>query len=221
MRKLLIFLAIFLLMAGMVSAQWYPRIDDYVTTGDLRGDNLILTGDAAINGSIALNGSVIDGGVISDPLYVDSTLAVSGASSLNATTVTDLTATGEINQVGNLSNLTPSAATDLVVAINEVDDHADTNAGDISDLQGYVSHLNVVAGGAAGNHTLTGAAVGDALSGVIYVVKGTENLTAVSDLTAEFTGSGKGIIDDDVIANGGGTDTTGGYLIVGWIDKTA
>jgi hypothetical protein len=76
------------------------------------------------------------------------------------------------------------------------------------------SHLTTITGGAAGNHTLTGIAIGDALSGIVYVAKGAENLTAVSDLGTEFT-----ILDTDVIENAGHTATTGGYLIISWLDK--
>jgi len=81
----------------------------------------------------------------------------------------------------------------------------------ISALEDQSAHLNVIAGGSAGNHTLTGIAVGDVLNGVIYVSKGAENLTAVTDLRSEFT-----ILDDDVIENAAHTDTTGGYLIISW-----
>jgi hypothetical protein len=76
--------------------------------------------------------------------------------------------------------------------------------------------LSVIAGGSAGNHTLTGIKTTDALSGVAYVKDGTYNLTAVSDLSSEFT-----ILAADVIENAAHTDTTGGYLIISWVDKTA
>ena len=82
----------------------------------------------------------------------------------------------------------------------------------ISALEDQSAHLNVIAGGSAGNHTLTGVAVGDVLNGVIYVSKRElQTSLAVSDLGSEFT-----ILDDDVIENAGHTDTTGGYLIVSW-----
>jgi len=87
------------------------------------------------------------------------------------------------------------------------------NSSRIDALEIYDSKLTVIAGGPAGNHTLTGVVVGDELSGVIYVAKGAENLTAVA--TEPFT-----ILDTDVIENSAHTNTTGGYLIVGWIDKT-
>jgi hypothetical protein len=89
----------------------------------------------------------------------------------------------------------------------------------ISDLAGYVPHLIAIAGGSAGAHTVTGVAVGDQLGGVLYVVNASP-LNTVSDLMAEFTGTGKGITTTNTIANGGGTDTTGGFLIVSWVDKT-
>ena len=81
----------------------------------------------------------------------------------------------------------------------------------ISALEDQSAHLKAIAGGSAGNHTLTGIAVGDVLNGVIYVPSDGTNLTAVSDLGSEFT-----ILDDDVIENAGHTDTIGGYLIVSW-----
>ncbi len=81
----------------------------------------------------------------------------------------------------------------------------------ISALEDQSAHLNAIAGGSAGNHTLTGIKVGDVLNGVIYVPSDGTNLTAVSDLGSEFT-----ILDDDVIENAGHNDTTGGYLIVSW-----
>ena len=81
----------------------------------------------------------------------------------------------------------------------------------ISALEDQSAHLDAIAGGSAGNHTLTGIKVGDVLNGVIYVPSDGTNLTAVYDLGSEFT-----ILDDDVIENAGHTDTTGGYLIASW-----
>jgi hypothetical protein len=76
--------------------------------------------------------------------------------------------------------------------------------------------MNVIAGGAAGNHTLTGCAVGDEIIGVAYFAKPGYNLTAVSDLTSEFS-----ILDTNVVENAGHTDTASGYLLINWLDRTA
>ena len=79
----------------------------------------------------------------------------------------------------------------------------------------------VIAGGAAGNHTVTGIAVGDALRSVLKLdftlAEGTPNTRtwATSDLTSEFT-----ITAADTINNTGGTDTTGAILVVVFEDLT-
>jgi hypothetical protein len=68
-------------------------------------------------------------------------------------------------------------------------------------------------GGAAGDHTVTGIAVGDAL---LYVWKQDGTSGIITNLTSEFT-----ITGPDTINNGGGTDTTGDNLIVHFLNKTA
>ena len=73
----------------------------------------------------------------------------------------------------------------------------------------------VIAGGAAGSHAVTGIKTGDELDEVIYFVGAGTAVTNVSDLTAEFTISGSGTID-----NSGHTDTTGGVLLVRWTKLT-
>jgi len=97
------------------------------------------------------------------------------------------------------------------INVTELSDNLFANDTRIGVLEDQSAHLNAIAGGSAGNHTLTGIAVGDVLNGIIYVPSDGTNLTAVSDLGSEFT-----ILDDDVIENAGHTDTTGGYLIVSW-----
>ena len=97
------------------------------------------------------------------------------------------------------------------INVTELSDNLFANDTRIGVLEDQSAHLNAIAGGSAGNHTLTGIAVEDVLNGVIYVPSDGTNLTAVSDLGSEFT-----ILDDDVIENAGHTDTTGGYLIVSW-----
>lgn len=65
-----------------------------------------------------------------------------------------------------------------------------------------------VAGGAAGAHTVTGIATTDTLVSVIHI-DATDASEAVADVTAEFS-----ISAADTIDNTGGTNTTGGFLLV-------
>jgi len=79
----------------------------------------------------------------------------------------------------------------------------------------------VIDGGAAGNHTVTGIAVGDALRAVLKLdftlTEGAPNTRtwAASDLTSEFT-----ITAANTINNVGGSDTTGAVLVVVHEDLT-
>lgn len=66
----------------------------------------------------------------------------------------------------------------------------------------------VVAGGAAGDFAVAGIAATDELVSVVHV-DGTDASETVADLTAEFD-----ITAADTINNAGGTDTTGGFLVV-------
>lgn len=72
----------------------------------------------------------------------------------------------------------------------------------------------IIAGGAAGDHTVSGIRATDALVAVLFV-DFTDASETGSDITGEFTISG-----DDTINNGGGTDTTGGFLIVIYEDRS-
>ncbi len=69
-------------------------------------------------------------------------------------------------------------------------------------------HQTVIAGGGAGNHTVTGIATTDTLISVMHL-DATDASETAADLTAEFEAPAP-----DTIANVGGTDTTGGYLVV-------
>jgi len=73
----------------------------------------------------------------------------------------------------------------------------------------------VIAGGAAGDHTVTGISTSDSLVAVLYddLADAGESLT---DITSEFS-----ITAADTINNAGGTDTTGGALIVVYEDRSA
>jgi hypothetical protein len=69
----------------------------------------------------------------------------------------------------------------------------------------------LIAGGAAGAHTVTGIEANDELVSVLHYSTG----AALADLTSEFS-----ITADDTIDNTGGTATTGDQLWVTWIDKS-
>ena len=79
----------------------------------------------------------------------------------------------------------------------------------------------VIAGGAAGDHTVTGIATDDALRAVLELdftlAEGAPNTRtwAVADLTSEFS-----IGAADTINNTGGTDTSGAVLVVVYEDLT-
>ncbi len=79
----------------------------------------------------------------------------------------------------------------------------------------------VIAGGAAGDHTITGIATGDALRAVLQLDftldEGAPNTRtwAVADLTSEFS-----ISAADTINNDGGTDTSDSVLVVVYEDLT-
>lgn len=85
--------------------------------------------------------------------------------------------------------------------------------------------FDVIAGGAAGAHTVTGISpgsggdqpsnLGDALIAVLQLVGAGTDVTDIADLTSEFS-----ISADDEIDNAGGTATTGDKLVVVWIDMT-
>lgn len=68
----------------------------------------------------------------------------------------------------------------------------------------------LIDGGAAGNHTVTGIALGDQLLHVLHNTAGT-----LADLTSEFS-----ISAADTIANAGGTATTSDQLLVVYLDLT-
>lgn len=69
----------------------------------------------------------------------------------------------------------------------------------------------LIAGGAAGNHTVTGIATADNLVMVLHYTTG----AALANLTSEFTITGANTIN-----NGGGTDTTSDQLVVIYQDNS-
>lgn len=72
----------------------------------------------------------------------------------------------------------------------------------------FLHQIAVIAGGAAGSHTVTGIKGGDILVGVIHESGG----VAQDNLVDEFA-----ITGDDTIDNTGGTATGGDVLIVHYL----
>lgn len=71
----------------------------------------------------------------------------------------------------------------------------------------------LIDGGAAGNRTVTGIAVGDELVSVLHLPDAGA-VDAIADLTAQFTVTG-----DNTINNTGGTASTNGKLLVIYQDR--
>lgn len=99
--------------------------------------------------------------------------------------------------------------------IASVDNNASAGTASLSNasgsLTGASSVLTSIAGGAAGDHTVTGITTSDVLTGVIHLSETTDTLDTVDDLTSEFSITGA-----DTINNDGGTNTTGGFLLVSY-----
>lgn len=151
---------------------------------------------------------------------VNGTLDLKSNPIINASNITTLEGNDTVHDTDIAANATKADNALAWLALNEtaigvVETDLGANETRIIALEGHVSHLNVIAGGSAGNHTLTGVAVGDELSGVLYAATADGKVSTITDLSSEFT-----ILDDDVVENAGHTDTTSGYLIIGWIDKT-
>ncbi len=73
----------------------------------------------------------------------------------------------------------------------------------------------VAAGGAAGDITVTGIALGDNLISVLaHQTGGAVGIDSVADLTSEFS-----ISAADTINNDGGTASTNGYLVILYYDN--
>ncbi|MFO1147814.1 MAG: hypothetical protein U1E62_05490 [Alsobacter sp.] len=75
--------------------------------------------------------------------------------------------------------------------------------------------MAVVVGDVPGPLVITGITADDRIDSVIFYAGAGTAVTDVADLTAEFT-----ISADDEIDNTGGTDTTGGKLVIAWTDLT-
>jgi len=101
------------------------------------------------------------------------------------------------------------------LAANSVDsDNYVDGSIDKEHLAGGFMNVTLVAGGAAGNHTVTGITASDE---VVFVghLSTAAAIATLADLTSEFT---PGV---DLINNDGGTDTTNDQLMVIWLDLTA
>jgi len=79
--------------------------------------------------------------------------------------------------------------------------------------KGNSLNVTLVAGGAAGNHTVTGIVAADEIVFVGHISTAA-SIATLADLTAEFT-AGAGVIN-----NTSGTDTTNDQLLVIWVDKS-
>jgi len=96
---------------------------------------------------------------------------------------------------------------------------AAANKGDLSAWSGgefppdVGLQAKIIAGGAAGDHTVSGVRADDDLVAVFYHAPAGPALT---DITSEFEGTGKGITAADTVNNAGGTDTSGGTLVFLW-----
>jgi hypothetical protein len=75
--------------------------------------------------------------------------------------------------------------------------------------------IGVIAGGSAGNFTVTGIKTTDALVSVLRLVAAATTMTNITDLTGEFS-----ITATNTINNTSGTSTTADKLLVIWIAKS-
>lgn len=73
----------------------------------------------------------------------------------------------------------------------------------------------VIAGGSAGNRTVTGIQTTDELLCVLHFPGAGTAVTDLEDLTSEFT-----ITAANTINNTGGTASTGGKLLVQYLDRS-
>lgn len=96
-----------------------------------------------------------------------------------------------------------------VISTNLLQDDAVTKA----KFAGGVFKSAIIDGGAAGDHTVSGIAVGDTLVMVLHITT-KASIATMADLTSEFTvAAGK-------ITNSAGTDTTNDQLLIFYEDLT-
>lgn len=113
-----------------------------------------------------------------------------------------------------MSVLTLKNGSDTTV-LDVSDSGAVTATGALVSTNVGTAKIAVIAGGSAGNFTLTGITTSDALSGVVLLAGAGTDVTDISNLTSEFT-----ITATNTINNTGGTASTGGKLLVFWQDLT-
>lgn len=140
-----------------------------------------------------LTGQATNGTTVGDPVYLSATAG--------GWTATIPSGTAHLQIVGRISVV-----------------HASTGKVEFNvepPISGFLTQT-VIAGGAAGNLTVTGVAVGDRLVSVARLDRdATAANVTLATLTSEFT-----ISATDTINNTSGTNTTGDALLVTYIDRT-
>ncbi len=112
-----------------------------------------------------------------------------------------------------LSNSDVSGLGSAALVATTAFDAAGTAAG-LALVAGFAKHA-LIAGGAAGNFTVTGIKTTDTLNMVLQFVGAATTVTTVADLTSEFTISALNTIN-----NTSGTPSTGDKLLVLWTATT-
>nr|MDD5049037.1 hypothetical protein [Methanoregulaceae archaeon] len=116
--------AALLIGAAVSQSSWYPRSDNYTTTGWFVGDGLYLSGDGIIDGNLTVTGAITNTalderiGAIEDDV---------GDVTNMTTTATDLAgAIDELDaEIGDISTLDTTEKGSVVGAINELDGRVD------------------------------------------------------------------------------------------------
>lgn len=126
-RELIAIIVTAALLIGAAASQssWYPRSDNYTTTGWFVGDGLYLSGDGIIEGNLTVGGTITNTalderiGAIEDDV---------GDVANMTTTATDLAgAIDELDaEIGDLTSLNTTETGSLVGAINELDSDVTT-----------------------------------------------------------------------------------------------
>lgn len=106
-----------------------------------------------------------------------------------------------------------SEAVGLLPIVNGGTGAATLQAAGLAVAAGF--HVTAIAGGVAGNLTVTGIAIGDRLVSVTRFIGAGVAVINVTDLLTEFT-----ITAANTINNTAGTNTTGDKLLVFWLDLT-
>ena len=239
MRKILIFLAIFAFFVGMAGAQWYPRSENYSTSGYLIGHGLDI-GDAAstIDGPVTINGiltATSSGAKVGNIIDTSYGLKNSTANKaqVNLTTNKGLEfGTGatlgalqakegdgiDLDSSGIKANVTDLVGNGLEVSANNLlvkaaDASLNVAAGGTSIKSGVLKHVLKDGTAAATNVTVSGMAVGDELVSVISYTNKTA-IASMADRSAEYA------IGIGQLAKGAGTNETGNQLDVMYLDRT-